>query len=75
MGKFTHFFFDQEAVPSLYTDSMNLVHQQWGDLSQSNNEVTTNCGKEKIEKKPTFGPSGYRLGDGIIEWLMGVEFM
>ena len=36
------FCFDKEAVPSLYTDSMNLVHQQWGDLSQSNNEVTTN---------------------------------
>ena len=36
------------------------------------------------QKKPTFGPSGYRLGDagsrkqyssGIIEWLMGVELM
>jgi len=31
-------------------------------------------GKDK-KKRPTFGPSGYRLGDGIIEWLMGVEFM
>ena len=51
MGKFTHFFFDQEAVPSLYTDSMNLVHQQWGDLSQSINEVTTNWDKEKTKKK------------------------
>jgi len=35
------FCFDQEAVPSLYTDSMNLVKQQ-GGLSQSNNEVPTN---------------------------------
>ena len=35
------FCFDQDAVPSLYTDSMNLVHQQRGDLSQSNNVVTT----------------------------------
>jgi len=30
MGKFTHFFFDQEAVPSLYTDSMNLVQPAAG---------------------------------------------
>ena len=36
------FCFDQEAVPSLYTDYMNLVHQKRGDLSQSNNEVPIN---------------------------------
>ena len=41
------FCFDEEGVPSLYMDSMNLMQQQQGDLWQSNNEVPTNWGKGK----------------------------
>ena len=37
------FCFDEEGVPSLYMDSMNLVQQQQqGGLRQRSNQVTTN---------------------------------
>ena len=58
------FCFDEEGVPSLYMDSMNLVQQQQqGGLRQRSNQVTTNWGKEKAKRKQTFGASGCRLGD------------